>query len=279
MEWLLLAKKRKKEKKIVSDESPITLIQTLRTDEEEIDELSSEYDFLHFCYSYDSLVTPTLDTYINEKEIQGLTYTPIYSFCDSSINKSLLIKGKLPIVDTLNMVVINQTAYDYLKKETKSDPLNTYIRLKDGGTFTYYTDNIEKPYITDYFVYERLVEIVGVVKELSFLNTPKIYYSYKALDKYMEETILNNLSEYLGETSWKDRVMFASDNEYISNYSHRVFLKNSGDVYRLKEMKKTLKEGFSLNSNALTIEETLFSLVDALNVKIYLLYMFLKTAL
>lgn len=270
-----------KENKIVSDESPITLIQTLRANEEEIDELSNEYDFLHYCYSYDSLVTPALDTYINDKEINNLTYTPVYSFCDSSINKSLLIKGKLPMIDTLNMVVINQTAYDYLKKEIKSDPLNTYIRLKDGASFTYYTDDIEKPYITDYFVYDRLVEIVGVVKELSFLNTPKIYYSYKALDKYMEETLLNNLSEYLGETSWKDRIMFASDNEYISNYSHRVFLKNSGDVYQLKEMKKHLKEGYSLNSNALTVEETLFSLVDAASVgmEVFLVIALVGTAM
>ena len=270
-----------KENKIVSDESPITLIQTLRANEEEIDTLSNEYDFLHYCYSYDSLVTPALDTYINDKEINNLTYTPVYSFCDSSINKSLLIKGKLPMIDTLNMVVINQTAYDYLKKEIKSDPLNTYIRLKDGTSFTYYTDDIEKPYITDYFVYDRLVEIVGVVKELSFLNTPKIYYSYKALDKYMEETLLNNLSEYLGETSWKDRIMFASDNEYISNYSHRVFLKNSGDVYQLKEMKKHLKEGYSLNSNALTVEETLFSLVDAASVgmEVFLVIALVGTAM
>ena len=270
-----------KENKIVSDESPITLIQTLRANEEEIDELSNEYDFLHYCYSYDSLVTPALDTYINDKEINSLTYTPVYSFCDSSINKSLLIKGKLPMIDTLNMVVINQTAYDYLKKEIKSDPLNTYIRLKDGASFTYYTDDIEKPYITDYFVYDRLVEIVGVVKELSFLNTPKIYYSYKALDKYMEETLLNNLSEYLGETSWKDRIMFASDNEYISNYSHRLFLKNSGDVYQLKEMKKHLKEGYSLNSNALTVEETLFSLVDAASVgmEVFLVIALVGTAM
>ena len=255
-----------KENKIVSDESPITLIQTLRASEEEIDELSSEYDFLHFCYSYDSLVTPAIDTYIGDREINGLTYTPVYSFCDRSIDKSLLSKGKLPVIDTLNMVVINQTAYDYLKKETKGEPLNTYIRLKDTGTFTHYTNDIEKPYITDYFVYDRLVEIVAVVKELTFLNTPKIYYSYKALDKYMEETLLNNLSEYLGETSWKDRIMSASDNEYIANYSHRVFLKNSGDVYQLKEMKKRLDEKYSLNSNALTVEETLFSLVDAASV-------------
>ena len=270
-----------KENKIVSDESPITLIQTLRANEEEIDILSNEYDFLHYCYSYDSLVTPALDAYINEKEINNLTYTPVYSFCDSSIDKSLLTKGKIPMIDTLNMVVINQTAYDYLKKETKSEPLNTYIRLKDGGTFTYYTDDIEKPYITDYFVYDRLVEIVGVVKELSFLNTPKIYYSYKALDKYMEETLLNNLSNYLGETSWKDRVMLASNNEYISNYSHRVFLKNSGDVYQLKEMKKHLKEGYSLNSNALTVEETLFSLVGATSVgmEVFLVIALVGTAM
>ena len=255
-----------KEKHIKSDNSPITLIQTLRASEEEISDMRMTYDFLHYCYSYDSLVSPALDTYINESQINGLTYTPIYSFCDSSIDKSLLIKGKFPAIDTLSQVVINKTAYDYLIKQTKMDPLKTYIHLKDSSTVTYYTDDTEKPYIIDYFVYDRTVEIVGVVDELTFLNTPKIYYSYKAMDKYMSETIMNNLSDYLGEMSWKERVINAMDNEYISNYSHKLFLKNSGDVYRLKEMKNHLKEGLSLNSNAITIEETLFSLVNAASV-------------
>ena len=255
-----------KEKQIKSDDSPITLIQTLRASEEEINELKGDYDFLHYCYSYDSLVSPALDMYINEEEINGLTYTPVYSFCDQSVDKSLLIKGKLPIVDTLAQVVINKTAYNYLKKETKADPLHTFIRLKDSSTVTYYTEDTGKPYIIDYFVYDRLVEIVGVVDELSFLNTPKIYYSYKAMDKYMSETIMNNLSDYMGEISWKERVMTASNNEFISNYSHKVFLKNSDHVDRLKKLKNSLKEGYSLNSNAITIEETLFQLVDAASV-------------
>ena len=255
-----------KEKYIQSDESPITLIQTLRSSEEEITDLKTAYDFFHYCYSYDSLISPALDTYINEEQINGLTYTPVYSFCDQSINKSLLIKGKFPAVDTLTQVVINKTAYDYLKKETKADPINTYLRLKDSSAVTYYTEDIEKPYIIDYFVYDRLVEIVGVVDELSFLNTPKIYYPYKAMDKYMSETILNNLSDYLGEISWKERIITASNNEYISNYSHKLFLKNSGDVYLLKQMKANLKDDFSITSNALTIEETLFQLVDAASV-------------
>ena len=255
-----------KENKIKSDESPITLIQTLRSSEEEIQELKYEYDFLHYCLSYDYLVSPALETFINEDEIQGLTYTPVYSFIDSSIDKSLLIKGKIPSFNTLNQVVINQTAYDYLKKETKSDPLHLYLHLKDNKAVTYYTDDLEKPYITDYFTYDRLVEIVGVVKELTFLNTPKIYYPYVALDKYLNETFLNNLSEYQGQISWKERIMFAQDNEFITSYSHKVFLKNSGDVYKLKEMKEKLDDKYSLNSNALTIEETLFQLVDAASV-------------
>ena len=184
-------------------------------------------------------------------------------------------------MDTLSQVVINQTAYDYLKKETKIDPLNSYIRLKDSKAVTYYTDDLEKPYITDYFIYDRLVQIVGVVKELTFLNTPKIYYPYVALDKYLNETILNNLSEYQGEISWKERIMYAQDSEYITSYSHRVFLKNSGDGYMLKEMKGHLGEVFSLNSNALTIEETLFQLVDAASVgmEVFLVISLVGTAM
>ena len=119
--------------------------------------------------------------------------------------------------------------------------------------------------MTDYFVYDRLVQIVGVVNEITFLNTPKIYYSYLAMDKYLDEVLLNNLSSYNEEISWKERVITASDNEAISSYTCRLFLK---DINKLSQL-KTIKEGlndYAITSNALTIEETLFSLVDAASV-------------
>lgn len=270
-----------KENRIKSDESPITLIQTLRANEEEINELKYQYDFLHYCVSYDYLISPALNMYINEEQIQGISYTPVYSFIDSSIDKSLLSKGKIPSINTLNQVVINETAYQYLKKEIKSNPLNTYIRLKDNKTVTYYTDDLEKPYIIDYFNYDRLVEIVGVVKELTFLNTPKIYYPYVAMDSYLNQTFLNNLSAYQGQTSWKERIMFANDSEFVTSYSHKVFLKRAGEVELLKEMKNSLDEKYSLNSNALTIEETLFQLVDAASVgmEVFLVISLIGTAM
>ena len=270
-----------KENKLVSDDSPITLIQTMRANKEEISDLSYEYDFVHFCYSYDALISPMPETFINEAEIKGFSYLPVYSYIDKSTDHSLLVKGKIPVLDTLNQAVINQTAYDFLKKETKSEPLNSYIRIKDSGTYNFYTDDPEKPYVTDYFVYDRLVQIVGVVKELSFLNTPKIFYSYKAMDKMMNETHLNNLSAYQGETSWKERVMNAADNELISSYSHKVFLKNRGDVYQLKEMISSLPKQYCLTCNAITIEETLFSLMDAASVgmEVFLAIALVGTAL
>ena len=254
-----------KENKIVSNDSPITLIQTVRPSLEEIEELSYIYQDFHIEYSYDALISPYPEIYFNDAQIEDISYQPIYSFIDESTNHNLLSKGKIPNFDTLNQVVINQKAYQLLNKTFKYDALGSYIRIKDSHSYSYYTDDPETPYVTDYFVYDRLVQIVGVVNEITFLNTPKIYYSYLAMDKYLDDVLLNNLSSYKEEISWKERVMTASDNEAISSYTCRLFLK---DINKLSSL-KTLKEGLSdyaITSNALTIEETLFSLVDAASV-------------
>ena len=254
-----------KENKIRNPNSPITLIQTIRPSQEEIQELTNEYENFHICYSYDALLTPFPEISFNDSIIEDCTYLPIYSFTDQSANHDLLIKGKLPSFDTLNQVVINTKAYDELNKMFKFDCLNSYIRIKDEHSYSYYTNNIEKPYITDYFTYDRLVQIVGVVDEITFLNMPKIYYSYKALDSYLDEIYLNNLSAYDYEISWKQRIIEAQDNEDISSYTCRLFLKDYRNIEKLKTTKEEITD-YVITSNALTIEETLFSLVEAASV-------------
>ena len=254
-----------KENKIRNPNSPITLIQTIRPNQEEIQELTNEYEDFHICYSYDALLTPFPEISFNDSLIEDFTYLPIYSFTDQSTNHDLIIKGKLPSFDTLNQVVINTKAYDELNKMFKFDCLNSYIRIKDEHSYSYYTNNIETPYITDYFTYDRLVQIVGVVDEITFLNMPKIYYSYKALDSYLDEIYLNNLSAYDYEISWKQRIIEAQDNENISSYTCRLFLKDYRNIEKLKTTKEEITD-YVITSNALTIEETLFSLVEAASV-------------
>ena len=255
-----------KENRLISADSPITLIQTMRPNIEERQILSDTCSDFHITYSYSSLITsfPTIN--INEEVVEDFSYLPIYSFIDKSTNHDLLIKGKIPTFDTLNQVVINQHAYESLNKKLKYDSLNSYLRIKEQQKFSFQTDNSEKPFVDDYFVYDRLVQIVGVVKEINFLNTPKIYYSYLAMDNYMKETILNNLSVYKGETTWKDMVMDSLDNEPLSSYSCQMFLKDYSKLSSLRNINKVIDDNYSVTSNGLTVEETLFSLVGAASI-------------
>ena len=255
-----------KENKLISPDSPIALIQTMRPSSAEMQQITEICEDFHVCYAYDSLIIAYPTISINDTSIDNISYLPVYSFIDKSINKDLLTKGKIPAFDTLNQVVVNQHAYKLLKNKIKFDPLGSYLRIQETQSYSFQTDDSEKPYVTDYFVYDRLVQIVGVVNEIEFLNSPKVFYSYLALDNYMNETVLNNLSSYQDLTTWKDKIIDALGNEPLSSYSCRMFLKNSSDLSPLRNINNVLDESFSVSSNGLTVEETLFKLVDAASI-------------
>ena len=255
-----------KENRLISADSPITLIQTMRPSEQEMLEIADTCSDFHICYSYDALVSSYPEISINDQTIDNLSYLPVYSFVDESTNHNLLTKGKIPTFDTLNQVVVNEQAYDLLNKKQKFDSLNTYLRIKEQQSYSFPTGDSEKPYITDYFAYDRLVQVVGVIKEIGFLNSPKIFYSYKAMDSYLDEMTLNNLSTYIGTTSWKDRVVSSLDNEPLSSYSCRMFLKDFGKLDSLRNIDNAITDDYSVTSNGLTVEQTIFSLVDAASI-------------
>ena len=255
-----------KENRLINADSPITLIQTMRPSISERQEIRQMCTDFTIGYSYGSLITPYPTIVINDSEIEDVSYLPVYSFIDRSTNHDLLAKGKIPTFDTLNQVVINQQAYELLNKKLKFDSLNSYLRIKEQHKFSFQTDDSEKPYVDDYFVFDRLVQIVGVVKEINFLNTPKVFYSYRAMDSYMNETILNNLSIYKGETTWKDMVMDSLDNEPLSSYSCHIFLKDISNLSSMRNLNKQLDEKYSVTCNGLTVEETLVSLVGAASI-------------
>ena len=255
-----------KENRLVTPDSPVALIQTMRPSYNEMQEIKEKCSDFHICYSYDSLITPFPTISINDQEIDKISYTPIYSFVDDSCKKDLLIKGKIPTFNTLNQVVVNEQAYEYLNKKLKYDSLNSYLRIKEQQHYSFQTGDEEKQFVDDYFVFDRLVQIVGVVKEINFLNSPKIFYSYLAMDKLMNESSLSNLSEYKGDTTWKDVVMDCLDNEQLSSYACRLFLKDASNLTAMKTVNDSLDDRFKVTCNGLTVEETLVSLVSAASI-------------
>ena len=200
--------------------------------------------------------------FLGEDSLNELIYTKIYSFESNSVDSSLLIKGVLP-KDEIGEIVINDVAYRYLKDKFKYEPLDTYIELKVTNEATYYTGEEIKPYISDIFVFERKLKIKGVVKELSFLNVPKAFYSYVSLEEYMENTLLNNLSEYFErDISWYERIKESSDNDQLSSYAYEAFLKDINQHNLLRN--NDLEYGDIKYSNpSLVVGDTLKNLIDA----------------
>ena len=243
------------------DKSSLSLIKTSRPHENEVNELISLNPEFTFGLNYDALIA-NYNFYIGDESLNELIYTKIYSFDSESVNSDLLINGYMPR-DTLNEAVINESAYKYLKNKFHYDPLNSYIDVKVINETIYYTGEETNPYITDLFVFEHKILIKGIVKELNFLSMPKVFYSYVALEEYMENTLLNNLSSYFErDISWFERVKDVSSNDQLSSYSYDVFLKNIQNNELLKSNNLEIGD-IKYSNSSLVVGDTLKNLIEA----------------
>lgn len=270
-----------KEIQLINNNSPIILINNYRLNNAEINHISTLFENCHFELCYDALVGNVPIVKFNDEQIDGISFLPIFSYLNPAINDDLLLYGRIPNFDNLNQIIINKKAYIYLKNLLRAEPLNSFLYVESNRAFTFYTENPNTPYVTDFFVFGRFMEIVGVVDEIDFLNTPKIYYSYLAFDRYMEEAMVNNLSMVIGETSWKEQVAKATGNEEISGYSHYMFLKNGKEVNTVRELVNSSDKDFTISSSAIEVEDALFALVNAASIgmEVFLLIALIGTTL
>lgn len=253
-----------KENKTESKNGGLSIIRNTRPSLQEMQSLKPYLDNYEVDISFDAILpcSPKI-TYL-KNELKNFTFDPIYSFFDKYIDRSLLIEGRFPNGDHINEVVINENAYEELNKINKKTSLNQEINIYQESESTYYFDDEDILAINDYFVFDRKVVIVGVVKDLKFLSTPKIYYSYVGLKNYLSTIYLNNLSKAFNkDISWLDRIDESSGSDYISSYSYRLFLKDYKDSNKVASDIKNTPSPFALNSSSEVRSEALSNLISA----------------
>lgn len=262
--------------------SKISLIQMSRLKQEELDLLDDILSKFEIEPNTDALLSPASKVYSGDYTLEELTIHPIYSFDEQYINKDLITEGEIPSLDDSYGVVINTSAYDYLKKKFNSDPVGLELSIHAEYENHYYTNENAKPVITDYFIYDKDVIINGVVDDFNFLSTPKIYYSYCFFKEYLETSLLINLSSYLDhDVSWYSYLLSSGDNEAITSYSHRLFLKDKNSNDSLEGYIKDIPEPFKMESTSITISDALLDLMDAATVgmELFLVIALMGTAL
>ncbi|MBE6136114.1 MAG: ATP-binding cassette domain-containing protein [Erysipelotrichaceae bacterium] len=263
------------------EDSVITLVRSSRPSKVDLASLKRDYQHYYYELNYDALVPTYVASSYENKPLEEFIYTSVYSFIDNSVNKSLLIKGHFPKEDSLLEVVINQKAYEEMKKYV-SEPLNSWIDLSHRYETNYYTYDEDNTVLNDVFVYEKRAKIVGVVDELNFLSMPTIYYPYVALDEYLSSYLLNNYSEYMDvDYSWKEKIQDEIDTNYLTSYSYKLFLKNYGDYHLITSDKDKLKETFSITNNSLIVQEAFTNLISAscIGVELFLIIAIIGTIL
>ncbi len=254
---------------LVTDTGFIKLTKSVRPNINELRSNEKIAKLFNICPNFSAILPQNPKILIGDTSFDKLLYTPIYSYVDDSIDKSLLFKGSLPKSDNLSEIVVNLNCYNQIHTSLGYDPIGEYINIYHKFESIYVNEYEEE--ITDYFEYSFSCKIVGVVNELEYLNTPKIYYSYLGLESYLQEYVLLNLSTYYdNKITWYDRVMDAEDYSIISSYSYQLFLMNCSDRNLLFD--DSIFSDYSFNSSSLVIANSLIGFANAAE---YALFLFL----
>ena len=236
------------------ENSPLNFIKVVRPDLSKIDENLYDIPSLKVMNNYEYLFSNYPEATFHKSVIDSPTLVPIYSFIDNEIISNLIVEGSIPTFDSIEDVVVNEEFVKTLNISNK-DAINQEVIVSSIREISVPTDSLDTPIIKESFSYTLSLSIRGVIKEFGFLNSPKIYYSNLALEKYLAQRSMQNYSSYLGENiSYKSYFESLGDNDQTTSYSYHLFVDNIKDIQRLYDKFNILKD----ESESLTIDSSYY---------------------
>lgn len=236
------------------EDSPLNLIKVVRPSLQKMDDYVKDYSSIKVMNNYDYLFPSYPEIKFHKESLENTSLVPIYSFKDNEIIDSLLISGYAPDSNNIEEVVVND---EFLKNtsQTASNILNQEINISFVREIAIPTGDIDTPIIKDTFSFNLSLIIRGVVKEFSFLNTPKIYFSNSALETYLKSQVMENYSLFFNERiTYKTYFEMVNDDNPITSYSYNLFVNKKEDVNLLYDSFNFLKE----SEETLSIDSSYF---------------------
>ena len=234
------------------ENSPLKLVKQSRPSVEEslsllesVPSAIAEDDYSYFF--------PTSQVYEFQGEKQNpCSFLPVYDLTLKEGGQDLLKEGKAPEANDFLTCLVN--------KEFASlhpSPIGQWVSTDYAATVG---EGGEKEQI---LVSARL-EIVGVVEEFPFLNSPKVYYSHQGLKEYLRGLSAKGM----------DIVSFLegqpADSHY-SSYRRRVFVHEEKDVPAFwKLIEDNAEEGYEIASEGKQTADSFLTLSSALSTSLTL---------
>lgn len=221
-----------KKKIIAIKDSPLNLQKSERPKEEELMSLTAFLDCAQEP-DFEGLISPAPVFYFNGHNASGLMFRPVLKFESDEINRQTL-KGKYD-PDLENQIIINETAYESLASEGWEKKYPLWLNINTYVSFT----------VSDYasvsgqFSLQKPFYVSCVIRESELLKEPVVYYEHGNLKKILKDAECPALSEHLQrKSSWYDALLWAADDDMLSNYQNLIFLKDINQIGKLKALEE-----------------------------------------
>ncbi len=253
------------------DNSPLSYEKSIRPSSASLDMYLSDFE--------NTICEPNL-TYLfpaypfgkyNEQTIENFQMVPIYDISLETYGKDLVVSGEPPN-SLISEVVVNEEFVKLLNLNN-NDAVDDLFNISYSTVVSYSTGEFDNPVIRDNYSFDYDLRIAAVIKEFSFLNTPKIYYSYPALKKELNAMYLENISEYLGEPiTYLQFIEDADDDDQIGSYSYELFINSQNDINKLFNKIKFLSESkttFQIESSAFDIQQSYKTFIESFSTALF----------
>lgn len=234
-------------------DSPLTYQKMVRPKLSDCDEIFANFNNLVVGENLSYLISSFPSAVFNEIESTEFQVVPLYDFTLESFGKDMLVAGSGG-TDNFEDIIVNE---EFIKL-FKNLKVNDEIIFKNSSSVIFNTYDEDNPFITDTLNIEKHMKIIGIIKEFPFLNSPKIYYSYKGAVSFLKRQIMENLSFYKGKTiSFFNYLEDANSDDSITSYSLVVFLTNldnKDEFFKLVQQRKG--SSLEITSNAYEIKDT-----------------------
>lgn len=253
------------------ENSPLMFEKNIRPSLKLIDEKIVNFDTVVCCdnLSYFFSNYP-IGKYHNEP-VDGFEMIPILNLSEKNYRQSLLLYGNLP-ENSLFEVVVNKEFADLINVQY-DNVIDQEFNISYSCSISIPTNDENNPFIKDEFSYNLNLKIKGIVNEFSFLNTPKIYYSYEDAKDFLSSSYCENISYFYGKrTSYFNLIENSKNDSVVSSYSSILFLTSLTEKEQFFELIDELsnnKNNLKISSTAFDIEKSYISFIDSFTSALY----------
>lgn len=243
--------------------SPLKYEKTLRPSLELIDEKFNDFHSLRIKENISYLISDFSSVYFKNNQINNYQMIPLLDDSLSKFGGNLLIEGE-SLNGEFSGVIINKEFANLLKEDNL---IKKEIIITNNAPVTYNTGDEINPFIKDTFYYSMKFQIIGIVEEFSFLNTPKIYYSYDGAVSFLKSERMENLSVYLGEPiSYFNYLKNCGSDSPVCSYSYFLFLdgvEESKEFFNKIKLLSETEDKLQVDSLSYEIRETYATFINS----------------